>query len=108
MEHTYEVKSPGGRLSRVKADSAISRMLISYGLTHIHLQGYTVKLGEPITTPLGCFPVTHIEAKYVSTGPTCPRCGGKPGYLEGDTVIVAGCQSCGTVFRFKDMKEVRK
>ena len=91
-----------GKISRVHMDGIIEQVLTSYGLTRIHLNDCTVKLGEPITTALGWFPVTHIEAKFVSTGPDCPRCGGKPGYLEGDREITVGCQRCGCVWKFKE------
>ena len=92
-----------GKLSRVRMDGIIEQVLTNYGLTHIHLDGYTMRLGEPITTALGWFPVTSIEAKFVSTGANCPRCGGKGGYLEGDSVITMACRGCGTVFRFKEV-----
>ena len=96
-----------GKLSRVQVDEVITQILFNYGVKHLHLDGYSVRLGEPIRTPIGEWPVIHIEAHRTADGPNCPECGGKPGYLEGDKVIVAGCRNCGVVFKFRD-KEVEQ
>jgi len=96
-----------GKLSRVHMDEVISQILYNYKLSKIHMDGYTVRRGEPIQTPIGEWPVVHIEAHRTADGPNCPECGGKPGYLEGDKVIVAGCRNCGVVFKFRD-KEVEQ
>ena len=89
-----------GKISRVYMDDAISRFLTSYGVTKIHMDGYTVRLTEPIVTPMGKFPVTQVIAHRKSEGQDCPICGGKPGYLDGDMVVTAACRDCGCVFKF--------
>jgi len=103
--HIFVLANARGHLSRVKTDALITAMLRGYGLSKLHLDGYTVHVAEPIETDLGVFPITHIEAKYWGEGDRCPKCGGKPGYLEGDEVITAACMACGCVFKFKDTRE---
>jgi len=96
-----------GKLSRVHMDEVITQILYNYKLSKIHLGGYSVRMGEPIQTPIGEWPVTHIEAKRTADGPNCPVCDGKGGYLEGDKVITVGCRQCGMVYKFRD-KEVEQ
>ena len=95
-----------GKLSRVKADRIISHILAGYGLTSIHLDGYTVRLAESIQTPTGEWPVIHIETQRVAPGQNCPICTGKPGFLEDDVLITAACLNCGIVYKYKDVEEI--
>lgn len=89
-----------GKLSRMAMDFAIWRILTSYGVSRLHLSNCSVFLAGEIRTPRGCFPVTRVEARLVSTGDICPQCGSTGGYLDGDEEVVFACKSCGTVFKF--------
>jgi|GEM_PF-6381813 hypothetical protein len=89
-----------GLVKRHHRDAEISRIMGRYGITKLHLDGYSVHLVNPICTPKGIFPVVDIRAERKSPNKHCPACGGRPGYLDGDRVVTVGCQSCGTVYKF--------
>ncbi|HBC94331.1 MAG TPA: hypothetical protein DCZ10_15890 [Pelotomaculum sp.] len=95
-----------GRISRMRADIAITQIMDKYGISALRVNDYTIKVGEPIKTIMGSFQVTHIKTSRTAHGDRCPDCGGKPGYLEGDAEITAGCQNCGAVFKFSYKEEV--
>ena len=62
--HIFVLANAYGKLSRVKTDALITAVLKGYGLSKLHLDGYSVYVAEPIETPSGLWPVTHIDAKY--------------------------------------------
>lgn len=91
-----------GILSRIRTDAGITSILAGYGLSRIHLDGYSVHVAEPIETPSGTCPVTHISAKLASDSQHCPLCGGNSGFLEEDDFITAACLNCEAVFKFRE------
>ena len=90
-----------GLVKRHHRDAEISRIMGRYGITKLHLDGYSVHLANQIRTPKGEYSVVEIRVSRKSPSKYCPQCGGRPGYLDGDRIITAGCQSCGTIYRFK-------
>jgi len=100
--HALVCANAHGRMSRVKTDAGITSILKGYGLSRLHMDGYSIHVADPMETPSGVWPVTRIEAKLTSDGQHCPLCGGKPGFLEGDAFITAACLGCGCVFKFAD------
>ncbi len=97
-----------GKKWRVDVDEEIAKILMESNMAKLKMDGYSVRLAAPIVTPKGTWPVVRIETDITSAGSECPWCGGKGGYLEGgdDTSPwVAGCQTCGCVFKF-EFKEV--
>jgi len=94
-----------GKLSRVHMDEVITQILYNYKLSKIYMDGYTVRRGEPIQTPIGEWPVVYIETQRVAPSPNCPACGGRPEYLDADVLITAACLNCGIVYKYKDVEE---